>query len=112
MAQNRTNIQVYTGNGTNSQKFKFEAVSGSGNNNNDQEDAKVKEGTYTIKSALNTKYVLDVAAASKANGANIQLFEYDNVDQQRFKIKPLGGGYYSITALHSGKSLDVAGRRK
>lgn len=72
----------------------------------------LQEGTYIIRSALNTKYVLDVAAASKSNGANIQLFQYDNVNQQKFKVKPLGNGYYSITALHSGKSLDVAGRRK
>lgn len=72
----------------------------------------LKNGEYTIRSAVNTKYVLDIAGGSKANGANVQLFEEAKVPQQVFIIKYLGNNCYSIIAKHSNKALDVAGRRK
>ena len=72
----------------------------------------IEDGTYIIKTALNEKYGLDVSQASKANGANIQLFEYVKEKQQQFNVKYIGDGFYTITALHSGKALDVAGAGK
>lgn len=72
----------------------------------------LKNGEYTICSAVNTKYVLDIAGGSQANGANVQLFEESKVPQQVFMVKYLGNDCYSITAKHSNKALDVAGRRK
>ena len=68
----------------------------------------VLDGIYVIKTVLNEKYSLDVSQASSANTANIQLFEYVNENQQKFKVKHIGSGYYTITALHSVKVLDVA----
>ena len=65
-----------------------------------------------INTKLNEKYVLDVSQALKTNGANIQLYQYFKENQQKFKVKYSGNGYYTITALHSGKSLDVAGAGK
>ena len=69
----------------------------------------LKDGVYVIKSAVNDKYVFDVAGASTANGTNIALYQYNGNKNQQFKIKHLGNGYYQITAVHSGKSLDVTG---
>ena len=72
----------------------------------------IPDGIYSIKTILNEKYGLDVSTASRLNGANIQLYEYVNVSQQKFKLKYQEDGYYTITALHSGKVLDVANASK
>lgn len=76
------------------------------------ESQPIKDGIYTIQSALNEKYVLDISAASKADGGNIQLWSNADVEQQRFKVKYLGSGYYSIISVHSGKAVDVSGSAK
>mgnify|MGYP003303096668 CR=1 FL=1 len=103
-AKNGTNIHMYSRNGTEKQKFKFEkatttAILG---------EQTIPNGTYAIKTVLNDKYGLDVSQASKQNQANIQLYEYRNVRQQKFNVRFQGDGNYLITAVHSGKSLDVA----
>ena len=38
----------------------------------------------------------------------MQLYENILIDSQRFEVKHIGNGYYTITAVHSGKVLDVA----
>ena len=68
----------------------------------------VEDGTYVIKSAINNDYVLDVVGASKVSGGNVQLYKNASADQQRFIVKYLDNGYYTITAKHSSKVLDVA----
>lgn len=74
----------------------------------------IEDGTYIIRSAIDSRFVLDVLGASKNNGANVQLYEYSADNQKRFKVKYLGDGFYSIVAAHSNKSLDVkdASKRK
>ena len=67
----------------------------------------IEDGTYVIRSAINSKFVLDVYGALKDNGTNVQLYEYTSDPQKRFKVTYLGDGYYSIIAEHSNKSLDV-----
>ena len=99
---NGANIQVYEGNGTNSQKFILER-------NDYVAERTVEDGIYTIKLKLNTNKVLDVAGGSTKNSANVQIWENDNVRQQRFKVTYYEQGYYKIEALHSGKVLEVAG---
>ena len=100
--KNGANINVHKRNGTDAQKFKLEKlVELEGTHT-------IPDGTYAIKTVLNDRYGLDVSQALKTNGANIQLYEYVNVNQQKFKLKYSGDGYYTITALHSGKALDVA----
>ena len=98
---NGTNVQVYEGNGSNAQKFILEK-------NEYKAEQTIQDGIYTIKSKLNTNRVVDVSGGSYNNSANIQLWENDNVRQQRFKITYNKEGYYKIEALHSGKVLDVA----
>ena len=101
--KNGSNIQVYTGNDTNAQKFKIESLT---NNKT------IKDGLYAIKASSNTNYGLDIAECSKNDGANLQIFRYDGLDNQKFKVEYNKDGYYTITALHSNKSLDVYARKK
>lgn len=77
--------------------------------NNGQE---LEDGIYTIKSALNEQYVLDIEASSQKNGGNLELWNNGNTDNQRFILKYLGDGTYSIVALHSKKAIDVEEGRK
>lgn len=77
--------------------------------NNGQE---LEDGIYTIKSALNEQYVLDIEASSQKEGGNLELWNNGNTDNQRFILKYLGDGSYSIVALHSRKAIDVEEGRK
>ena len=75
---------------------------------NESEQLKEGNGVYTISTALNNNKVLDVAAGSKGNNANIQLWDNVNVPQQKFQVKyNETGKYYQIISVNSGKSLDV-----
>ena len=112
IASSGKNIQVYGRNGTRAQKFKFEAVTNNSESNNVKPQKTIADGTYTIKSSLNTKYVFDIAWGSTQNYGNLQLYQDSTVGQQRFKVKYLGDGYYSITAAHSGRVLDVSNAEK
>ena len=112
IASSGKNIQVYGRNGTRAQKFKFEAVTNNSESNNVKPQKTIADGTYTIKSSLNTKYVFDIAWGSTQNYGNLQLYQDSTVGQQRFKVKYLGDGYYSITAAHSGRVLDVSNAGK
>ena len=101
VAANGTNIQMCNSNGLNAQKFTFKKI------NKIQGEQTLPDGTYIIRSSINTGYVFDVDGGSKDNYANIQLWNECPVPQQRFKLKYLDNGYYKITVTHSGKSLDV-----
>ena len=72
----------------------------------------IKEGVYSISTKINSKYGLDVTARKEDNGTNIELWELDTKNHQRFEIKKLDDGTYSIIALHSAKSLSVEGEKK
>lgn len=72
----------------------------------------LEDGIYTIKSALDEQYVLDIEASSQKDGGNLELWNNGNTDNQRFILKYLGDGTYSIVALHSKKAIDVEEGRK
>jgi len=65
-------------------------------------------GTYEIKNVLSGKS-LDVAGASTANGTNVQQWGYIGLNSEKFTLTDVGGGQYSIIAVHSGSGLDVTG---
>lgn len=69
----------------------------------------LKEGIYVIQSALNGRFVLDVAAGSKENGANVQLYESNVTPAQKWRVSEDEDGYITITNIASGKVLDVSG---
>ena len=115
IAENGRNVETYSSTNTNAQKFKLEKYSTNGDNGNTQNKPNKKEisnGIYNIKSYLNQNQVIDVAAASKNNCGNIQIWQNSNVPQQKFSFKKLNNGYYLITSCNSGKVLDVYGGYK
>ena len=72
----------------------------------------ISDGVYTIASSLNQNIVLDVAEVSKNSGANIQVWTAANSENQLWYIQSIGGGLYSIRALHSARFMNVAGSGK
>lgn len=100
---NGTNIQVYETNSSSAQKFKFikaEEFNGT---------KTIENGTYVIKSAVDTSRVLDIQGASTVSRANLQIWENANGFNQKFIITYIGSGYYTIENFYSGKVLDVEG---
>lgn len=95
-----TNIHMYGDNGTSAQKFKFIRVDEKGKQT-------LSDGIYKIKTAMNPRMVLDISGGSKDDYANLQIWSDNNVKQQRFYIKYIGNGLYTISPVHSRKALDV-----
>ena len=93
-----TNINGWTGNSSDAQKFKFVAVDG---------EQSLDDGIYQIRNSSNRNLVLDVYQASTDNSANVQLSKDNGGDSQKWRISYLGDGYYSIVAVHSDKALDM-----
>lgn len=65
-------------------------------------------GTYTLTVA-NTNLAIDVANASYASGANVQVFQSNNSGAQKWNVIRNSDGTYTIVNAASGKALDVAG---
>ena len=113
-AQNGSNIQVWTDNGGKNQMFKFEKET---SNNNTQTTIPkgiktIENGTYIIKSAINNNFVFDIYDNSTKDGANLELWTNTGNTNQRFTVKYLNDGTYSITAVNSKKNIDVEGNLK
>ncbi len=72
-------------------------------------DVALAKGTYVIRTALNTKLAVDVDGNGTADGTNIQLWGFNDSDAQKFRITPVGGGYYKILGKGSEKALEIAG---
>ena len=73
------------------------------------ERVNVKEGTYVFSSALNVNKVLSVQNDGFGDQTAAVLNDKKDTSGQRFEVRSAGNGYYTITAEHSGKVLDVAG---
>ncbi|MBP3707019.1 MAG: RICIN domain-containing protein [Clostridia bacterium] len=71
--------------------------------------ATITDGEYVIKSAVNDRFVLDITEASKADLANVEIWSNNGGNNQKFYIKNVGNGEYTIIAKHSNRSLDVPG---
>ena len=66
----------------------------------------ISEGVYKIQAQ--SGYFLDVSAGGQNNLANVQIWSNSNVQQQKFHIKRVENtNYYTISAVHSAKLLDV-----
>ena len=92
---NGTNVQLYYSNNSDAQQFKLEHVN------------IVEKGTYEIETKLNSNMVVDVSGGSYDNGANVQLWTADNVNQQKFILEPQTDDVYIVRAKHSNKVLTV-----
>ena len=98
---NYSNVQVRIGNNTNAQKWKFVAY-------NNPKNSSIKDGNYHIVSKLNKNFGLDVAGALDDDAINVRLYNNIYDSNQVFNVVYLNDGYYKITNVKTGKSLDVA----
>ena len=77
------------------------------------EEAKtIEDGKYIIKSAINENYVFDIYDNLTTSGANLEIWRDNQGANQKFDVKYLGNGEYSIFASHSNKAIDVEGNLK
>ena len=70
------------------------------------------DGIYTISSKLDPNKCLDIDHSSKDDKANLQLWQKNGTDAQKFKIQYHSDGYYTIEAICSGKFIDVSSSGK
>lgn len=98
---NYSNVQVHIGNNTNAQKWKFVAY-------NNPKNSSIEDGNYHIVSKLNKNFGLDVAGALDDDAINVRLYNNIYDSNQVFNVVYLNDGYYKITNVKTGKSLDVA----
>lgn len=97
---NGANIQLYEGNGTTAQKFKF------------QQTTMIGEEAYKIAIRNDTSKYLDISGGSTAEGANLQVWQDSNVNQQVFRVKfDADKIHCKIIAKHSDKVLTVEDNR-
>lgn len=96
-----TQILMYENKGDISQKFIFEKIT------EEVGSKTIEDGTYEIRTVLNKNKVFDIDLGSTESGANLQIWEDSNVPQQRFYVRYIGNGLYSITVKKSNKVLDV-----
>lgn len=68
----------------------------------------VPNGTYFIRMAKNSSFVLDVDSGSRANGANVQVYSNNDSTAQKWDLTRNTDGTYTICSAVSGKALDVA----
>ena len=68
---------------------------------------KLAEGIYTIRSVLPGNRAVGIDAGSKEDGANVNIWDYYGVGQQKFRLRIDSKGYYEIENIRSNKLLDV-----
>ena len=93
--KNGSNIQLYYSNGTDAQKFKLMPIN------------IIENNTYEIETKLDSNKILDVSYGSTQDNANIQIWNADNVNQQRFKLEAISSDECKILSLKSNKALTV-----
>ncbi len=95
-------IRVWSRNGCASQKWYFIAlpaeVSGT---------QTVADGVYTVSSASNASYSIDVPDATD-DVCRMQMYTAHDQLSQRFQITYCGDGFYTITSIASGMALDAS----
>ncbi len=89
---NGTNIQIYTSNNTNAQKYKITY------------NASVR--AYTIFNTTANR-MIDVSGGRSTVGANIQTWASNATCAQYWRLRPRGDNTYNIFSLCSDKALDV-----
>lgn len=67
----------------------------------------VPEGFYEIAPSHALGSRLDIAAGSRTNGANAQIYASNGTLSQRYWLRGVGNGWYSLTACCSAYPLDV-----
>ncbi|MDR2750779.1 MAG: RICIN domain-containing protein [Clostridiales bacterium] len=72
----------------------------------------IANGVYNIVSAVKSDMVIDCSNGSANNGENVLLW-YKNASNgstnQQVSVTSIGGGYYKLLFVHSGKAITVSG---
>ena len=92
-----TNIQIWTNYGSAGQSFIFEKT-----NKN-----VIENGLYEIQTMADSNKVLDVTGQSTDNGANVEIWERTNGNNQKFNVSYAGDGYYTISDVRTGKMVEI-----
>lgn len=95
--KNGSNVITWKKNGGRNQLFRIRGTSYS----------EIKDGLYKIASAKNTSFILDVTGNSTSNCTKIGLWQDNNGDNQKFVVKKIGNGLYTINSAISNKYIDV-----
>ena len=64
--------------------------------------------SFTIQSAINEKYQLEITNSSIVNKSNVQLWEIMGLNNRKFRFENVGNGYYRLIARNSEKALAVS----
>lgn len=67
------------------------------------------DGYYQISSTLDNNKVFDLTNSGEVSGNNIQLFQNNGNNAQKWIIKDAGDGYFNILTIYNHRYLDVAG---
>ena len=117
--KNGGNIQIYQSNDTVAQRWKFNKYSNQTSNQVDNSDRKnmdkmakeynssITESTYVISNFTQSKYVVDVSNGSNNNNANVWIYQSNNTNAQKWKVKKDSVGYITFINIGSNKALDV-----
>ncbi|MES2731183.1 MAG: RICIN domain-containing protein [Bacteroidota bacterium] len=89
-------LQQYEWNGADCQRWKLEPLTET-----------VKPGIYKV-SAKHSGKVLEVAGGSTENGANVQQYEWNGTDGQKWSVEATTDGYYKLVSMGSEQVMDVA----
>lgn len=76
------------------------------NRNIETEDLK-DGGYYRFRSSLNNNKVIDVSGGSLENNANVQLWELNDTDAQKWRAEKLEDNIYAFICVNSDKAMDV-----
>ncbi len=100
-AANGTNVRIYRFNRSAAQKWELVSVP-----NPNEGPA---NGCYSIRSAGDTGYALDVENGKQDNKANIRIYRSNNSNAQKYYIARHSGNLYRVWNANSLKAMDVAG---
>jgi len=90
-SQDNANVQQYTDNGNDAQRWKIELM---------------PDGFYKL-THKGTNQCLDVSNNEAQAGTNVQQYTDNNTDGQRWKIERMSDGYFKFTHKGTGMCLDV-----
>jgi len=91
---NGANVQQWTNNSNNSQRWRLEDAGG---------------GYYRLVN-VNSGQLLEVVNALTTNGANVQQWPANGHNCQQWRFQNAGNGFYYLENRNSGKVLDVSNR--
>ncbi len=113
--ENNRNVLVGGRTGLGNQRFvltktSLDSNNQSGGNNNGLELSKenFSDKSFTIQSAINEKYQLEITNSSIVNKTNVQLWEIMGLNNRKFRFENAGNGYYRLIARNSEKALAVS----